>query len=208
VATTEPSTERSRDLERLLTFVDAIVAVAITLLILPLVDLAGGIHSEHQSVAHLISSNDDLFWAFGLSFVVIARLWLAQHVLMRSVIASSPRMVSLLILWTLAIVFLPFATALLPGGGDQALTKILYIGTLTASSICLALLAWVIRRSPDLHEPGEAPSPVAGLINALLFLIALGLAVLVPGLSYYPLLLLVTADWLTALWNRLTQPQT
>jgi uncharacterized membrane protein len=205
VTTTETSGERSRDLERLLTFVDAIVAVAITLLILPLVDLAGEIHSDHQSVAHLISSNVDLFWSFGLSFAVIARLWLAQHVLMRPVIASSPRMVALLILWTLAIVFLPFATALLPVGGDQALTKVLYIGTLTASSVFLALLAWLIRRNPDLHEPGESPSPVAGVINALLFLLALVLAVLIPGISYYPLLLLVIADWLTALWNRLQQ---
>ena len=33
--------ERSRDLERLITFVDAIVAIAITLLVLPLAELAG-----------------------------------------------------------------------------------------------------------------------------------------------------------------------
>lgn len=31
---------RSRDLERFITFIDAIVAIAITLLVLPLVDLA------------------------------------------------------------------------------------------------------------------------------------------------------------------------
>jgi uncharacterized membrane protein len=199
----ESSTERSRDLERLLTFVDAIAAVAITLLVLPLVDLAGEIHSEHQSVAHLIQTNGDLFWSFGLSFAVIARLWLAQHVLMRPVIASSRGIVASLILWTLAIVFLPFPTALLPGGGDQAITKSLYIGTLTASSLCLAGLALVIRRDPALHEPGAVPSPAAGVVNALLFLSALALSLVFPGLSYYPLILLVAADWLTALWSRL-----
>ncbi len=35
--------ERSRDLERFITFIDAIVAIAITLLVLPLVD-------RHRSV--------------------------------------------------------------------------------------------------------------------------------------------------------------
>lgn len=201
---TEPLTERSRDLERLLTFVDAIAAVAITLLVLPLVDLAGDIHSEDQSVAHLIHTHSDLFWSFALSFAVIARLWLAQHVLMRAVIASSGGIVTWLVLWTVAIVFLPFPTALLPGGGDQAVTKVLYIGTLTASSICLACLAWVIRRNPDLHEPGQAPpSPVVGVINAGLFLVALAVSLIFPVLSYFPLTLLITADWLAAMWSRM-----
>jgi TMEM175 potassium channel family protein len=199
----ESATDRSRDLERLLTFVDAIAAVAITLLVLPLVDLAGEIHSEHQSVADLLRANGDLFWSFGLSFAVIARLWLAQHVLMRPVIQSSRALVTWLILWTVAIVFLPFPTALLKTGGDQAVTKVLYIGTLAASSICLAVLAWVIRRNPALHEPGQPPSPLAGLVNTALFLLALVLALVIPRLSYFPLILLVAADRITASLRRL-----
>jgi uncharacterized membrane protein len=205
VATTETSIERSRDLERLLTFVDAIAAVAITLLVLPLAELAGQIHSEDQSVADLIHANSDLFWSFGLSFAVIARLWLAQHVLMRAVIASSQALVVWLILWTLAIVFLPFPTALLSGGGDQAITKVLYIGTLAASSVCLTILALVIRRNPSLHEPGKPPSAVTGVFNTVLILIALALSLLVPGVSYYPLLLLMGADPLASWWKRRTQ---
>ena len=38
---TDLGMERERDFERFLTFVDAIVAIAITLLVLPLVDVAG-----------------------------------------------------------------------------------------------------------------------------------------------------------------------
>jgi uncharacterized membrane protein len=200
---TESSMERSRDLERLLTFVDAIAAVAITLLVLPLVDLGSEVHSEQQSVADLIHSHSDLFWSFGLSFAVIARLWLAQHSLMRPVIASNRAVSTLLILWTLAIVFLPFPTALLSGAGEQVITKVLYIGTLAASSVFLAVLALVIKRNPALHEPGATPSPLAGVVNTVLFLLALALTLVIPGLSYYPLILLVTSDWLAALWKRL-----
>ena len=158
-------------------------------------------------MAHLIQSHQGLFWSFGLSFAVIARVWLAQHVLMRPVIASSPGIVVWLILWTVAIVFLPFPTALLSDGGHQAITKVLYIGTLTASSLCLAVLALVIRRDPSLHEPGRdtirrppASSPRCCSCCAL------ALSLVFPVLSYYPLILLVTGDWLTALWTRLRQP--
>ena len=41
---------RSRDLERFITFIDAIVAIAITLLVLPLVDLATEIEPVTQSM--------------------------------------------------------------------------------------------------------------------------------------------------------------
>ena len=43
--------ERSRDFERLLTFVDAIVAIAITLLVLPLVDVVAGL-KDHFEINH------------------------------------------------------------------------------------------------------------------------------------------------------------
>lgn len=58
----EQRAERSRDLERVLTYVDAIAAVAITLLVLPLVELAGDIRSEHDFVSVLIRSNAGEFW--------------------------------------------------------------------------------------------------------------------------------------------------
>jgi len=130
----EQRAERSRDLERVLTYVDAIAAVAITLLILPLVDLAGEIRSEHDSVSALIRSHAGEFWGFALSFVVIARLWFSQHRLMRPVVTANRPLLFWLLLWTFAIVFLPFPTALLSIGGDQPITKVLYIGTLALSS--------------------------------------------------------------------------
>jgi uncharacterized membrane protein len=193
--------ERSRNLERILTFVDAIAAVAITLLVLPLVDLGNEIRSADESVWHLITSHSNQFWAFALSFVVIARLWLAQHVLFRSVIASTRGMVTLLMLWSMAIVFLPFPTALLPVGGEQAATKVLYMGTLALSAICLAGIAVIVGRDRRLRDADEAPTPITSVATALAFLLALAISLVFPSTSYYPLLLLLAIDPAVAFLN-------
>ena len=59
--------ERERDFDRFLTFVDAIVAIAITLLVLPLVDVAGAYQGD--SATQLLSDSSHQIWAFFLSFV-------------------------------------------------------------------------------------------------------------------------------------------
>jgi uncharacterized membrane protein len=41
------------------------------------VDFAGGIRSDDDSVWQLIQAHGGQFWAFALSFLVIARFWLA-----------------------------------------------------------------------------------------------------------------------------------
>lgn len=200
----ETPTERSRDLERLLTFVDAIAAVAITLLVLPLVDLAGDIRSENDSVSELIRSHGGQFWAFGLSFAVIARLWLAQHRLMRPVVATNRGILIWLVLWTFAVVFLPFPTALLSNGGEQSVTKSLYMGTLAASSLCLALLAVAIKRDRSVREPGDPPSAAPATVTGVLLAMALVISLLVPSTGYYPLLLLLASDVITSAWRKVS----
>lgn len=195
--------ERSRDLERLLTFVDAVAAVAITLLVLPLVDLAGELHSSTDSVGDLIAAHSGRFWAFALSFVVIARLWLAQHALMRSVIAANGYVVWWLILWSLAIVFLPFPTALLPIGGDQAVTKVLYMGTLSVASGFLALLAVTVGRDRSIRETDEGPAVAPAAVIAALFAASLVLSLAFPVLGYAPLLLLFLTEFVVDALRRL-----
>jgi uncharacterized membrane protein len=54
-------------------FTDAVTAIAITLLILPLVDSVERAAGEGHSAAQFIGDNLSQLAAFGLSFVVIAR---------------------------------------------------------------------------------------------------------------------------------------
>jgi uncharacterized membrane protein len=201
---------RARDFERFLTFVDAIVAIAVTLLVLPLVDVVGEL-KNNGSVTDLLDDNRAVVGAFLLSFVVIANLWLNQHRMLRHVIAANELLTRLLMLWTLTIVFLPFPTALVAGprgAGGQAVTQLLYVGTMTLSSFLLGLVCVVLSRHPELRESQESPDALQAFATAAAFAIALAVMLLVPPISYWPLLLLLVSDRVVDLVRRRSrQPQ-
>lgn len=192
--------DRERDFDRFLTFIDAIVAIAITLLVLPLVDLAGAYQGD--SATDLIRDSSDQIWAFFLSFAVIANLWLTQHRLLHNVVASEPALLRLLLVWTLTIVVLPFPTALVAGDtGEQPATKILYVGTMAVSAVLLALVCVVIRRSPDIRDSPELPDQSHAFVVVAAFVGALVVMLVLPGLGYWPLLLLALPDRLLRAWR-------
>jgi uncharacterized membrane protein len=199
--------ERHRDFERVLTFVDAIVAIAITLLVLPLVELAPEVR-DGGSVRELFHEHSEELWSFALSFYVIARFWLNQHHAVSPLLLGNARITSLLVSWTFTIVLLPFPTSLVATAGGQAATKLLYVGTMTVSVLTVAALRSEIRRHPELTDGSPLHGPMLGLTTAGLLLVALVLMVLVPALSYFPLLVLLLDGPLASLFghsrNRLT----
>jgi uncharacterized membrane protein len=135
--------QTERGLERLVGFTDAVVAIAITLLVLPLVESARDVHT---SVADFLSSNTTSLFTFALSFVVIAGFWRVQHRRFESVTGYNPPLVWATMLWLFAIVFLPLPTELLGGAvDDDRGAHALYIGTMVLSMVAGVLQAWVIR---------------------------------------------------------------
>jgi uncharacterized membrane protein len=194
--------ERDRGFERFITFLDAIVAIAITLLVLPLVELTADI-DDYDSVRGLLRDNQAEIWAFLLSFAVIARLWFVQHDSVRHVMLYDRRVARLLMLWGLTIVFLPFPTALVAEAPDDRATKLLYIGSMVLSTVFLTLIEAYLVRHPELTDGHDDADPVNGAANALMLTLALVVAVAVPASSYFPLLLLFAADPAGNAWRRL-----
>jgi uncharacterized membrane protein len=189
-------TERARDLDRFLTFVDAVVAIAITLLVLPLVDVAGELHDG--SVATLVREHKTDLWAFGLSFAVIAELWSSQHRVLRDVVRSDDVVQRLMLLWVLLIVALPFPTALLAHANEQAAAKLLYVGCIICCSAAMAAVSWHVARTPALRDGDELPDTL-GVVGAIVLLgVALALMLAVPAVGYWPLLLLVATNSVVA----------
>jgi len=193
--------ERDRGFERFITFLDAIVAIAITLLVLPLVELTADI-DEYGSVADLLRENQAEIWAFLLSFAVIARLWFVQHDSVRHVVAYDRRIARLLLLWGLTIVFLPFPTALVAEAADDELTKVLYIGSMVLSTAFLTMIEVYLVRRPEITDGHDDADPVNGAANVLMLALALLITLVVPATSYFPLLLLLAAGPAADLWRR------
>jgi uncharacterized membrane protein len=69
------STSMNRSPERLVYFSDAVVAIALTLLVLPLAEAVPEAVSKHADSLKVITENQWKIYSFLLSFAVIARLW-------------------------------------------------------------------------------------------------------------------------------------
>jgi uncharacterized membrane protein len=187
---TEEAAERDRNFDRLLTFVDAIVAIAITLLVLPLVELAPQL-GDDGSVGDLLRHHSDELWAFALSFYVIARIWLSQHHAVATLLTGNARITSLLVTWTFTIVVLPFPTSLVASAGEQAPTKVLYVGTMALSILIIATLRAEVLRHPELTDGSPYLGPLSGLVTAGLLVLALVVMLAIPATSYFPILVLL-----------------
>jgi uncharacterized membrane protein len=181
-----------RGLDRLITFLDAVVAIAITLLVLPLVDILPD-EGSTVSLADLLVSERRRFTAFALSFAVIAKLWLVHHRIVEQVGSYDGPFVLVNLVWTLTIVLLPFATEVASVYDDERLAVGIYIGTMTVSSACLTLLTVLLVRRPYLRRAGavqpedELPN---GLVTTGIFVLALVVGVAVPRIGYLALFLL------------------
>lgn len=102
--------ERKLQLERLVFFCDAVVAIAITLLVF-------NIKIEHTSQAgHLhfsdILSEWKVFSAFVLSFINIANFWKVHHSFFVHIKKIDEKLLWFNIAWLFFIVLLPFSTSL------------------------------------------------------------------------------------------------
>ena len=122
-----------RGLDRLITFLDAVVAIAITLLVLPLVDVLPD-EARTLALGDLLTDEAGRFGVFTLSFAVIAQLGLAHHRLVERVGSYDLPFVVVNLAWVLTVVLLPFATEVAAVYGEDRLAVAVYIGTVTVSS--------------------------------------------------------------------------
>jgi uncharacterized membrane protein len=201
---TQPAPVRTeRGLDRLVTFLDAVVAIAITLLVLPLIEVLGA--GQHEDLGALLGDHLAQFGAFALSFAVIGRLWRAHHRLFERVGSYDEALVLVNLVWTLTIVLIPFSTQVIAEYSTERLSVGLYIGTIAVSSACGTALALLVHRRPALRRAGVAPgdtSPLASVVTTALVLLALLLGVAVPAVNFFALLLLLLTGPLVRLLAR------
>jgi uncharacterized membrane protein len=195
-----------RGLDRLITFVDAVVAIAITLLVLPLVEVPARAAPD-MDLGAVLAEDAAQFGAFLLSFVVIARLWRVHHRLVEQVGAYDTEFLLVNLGWVLTIVVLPFATQVVAVYGTDRPAIAVYIGTVMASSACLSVLSVLVWLRPPLRRTGTHTPPIppwASLVTTGTLFVALLIGVLVPAINYFALLLLFLTGPLERRWRRRT----
>lgn len=206
VAADEPSQRMRATSARSGAFTDAVVAIAMTLLILPLMELVPEAASEGRSTAEFLAEHNGQFIAFVISFVLIGMFWFMHHGIFRADTPHDSRLGVVNLAWMGTIVFLPVATAMTGSAMDtDRLMILLYIGTLALSSwllVALTALQQRARRAAQLSTPNRTIL-AAPLAMALLFTVALLLAELMPGVSYFFLFLMCLTGPLRAVLIRL-----
>lgn len=101
--------EKNLELERMVFFSDAIVAIAITLLVFGLkIDLAPNAHLTFAAIAGAWQR----YCAFFLSFFIIAVFWKIHHEFFHYICKVNGALLWYNIIWLLFIVLLPFTSSL------------------------------------------------------------------------------------------------
>lgn len=174
-------------------FVDAVVAIAITLLVLPLVDIPEEVTSS--SLAEVWANHQAEFFMFGLSFAVIARLWLSHHNFGERMARGDGYVMIMTLVWLLTVVFLPFPTELMGEIGNTRPVASLYMATLWVNISVLAAQGRYLSRRPAMWREGWSERQMRVWVvgwwsNPLLAAVALLLCLLVPGVGIWALMLL------------------
>ena len=132
---------------RTIALTDAVVAIAMTLLVLPLVEVSGEV--DTADLAGTVADLGDLLISFAVSFVVIYVFWAAHGAALRHLEhldVDVPGLRGLNLLWLLVIAFLPFPTALV--GRDLNTTSApIYIGTMCVLSVLTSAIITVTYRA-------------------------------------------------------------
>jgi TMEM175 potassium channel family protein len=124
--------------DRVLFFSDAVMAIAITLLV---VDLR--VPDIVRNPQHELGADEHKILSFGISFVVIGLFWLGHHHLFRYITALDRRLILLNLLFLGTIAFLPYPTALLSATkGEQAASIAFYAACVAATGL-MELVIWL-----------------------------------------------------------------
>jgi uncharacterized membrane protein len=184
----------ARGFERLVNFSDAVIAIAITLLVLPLVEIPGEL-GPGESLADVLSEYRSELGGFVLSFLVIWTFWDAHHQIMEHFRGYDHALMRLHMVFLFTLVTLPFSTELISRESDDRAVPF-YVGTLLVTSLTLVGITLRGRRKPELLQTDRADvqqwlSRPVSWYNVIVLVFALGVSLIRPDWGTWALLLLL-----------------
>ncbi|GAA3040623.1 TMEM175 family protein [Gordonia defluvii] len=200
----DPQRRTTEGLRRLIMFSDAVVAIAMTLLVLPVADVAGKLQVQRTFLQAVGEHRNELM-GFIVSFTVIWVLWRNHHQIMENYRNYNSTMFNVHFAWLLSIVVLPLATALI--SNDQVpWADAFYLVVLAVAIGSLITIARQGARHRDLLvDDDDVRAGLAGWsgVGTLLALVvALVITLVWPSVGSLPLLLLLIPGPVNALVTR------
>jgi uncharacterized membrane protein len=181
--------------ERVNALSDGVFAVAITLLVLSIaVPTIRGTVTESK-LAHGLAELWPHFFAYALSFVIIAMFWISHHSLYSVIRTVDKTLIWLNIFYLLLIVFMPYPTNLLSLYGETMVATILYAAVLAAAGILQGTMGlYAVRGRRLVDDDFDLREAGAYLRNAFMmsgvFIISIGIAFASPTIAQFSWFLL------------------
>ncbi len=134
----ETPSERAFDYDRTVALSDGVFAIALTLLVLSLT--VPHLTPGHQGLlGNRLRHQGDEFISYGISFAVIARLWIQHHRLFRALAKIDTRITVLNLAYLAFVALLPFPTRVLGAYGEQAAAIVLYASNVAVLTVLAGL---------------------------------------------------------------------
>jgi uncharacterized membrane protein len=174
---------------RLVTLTDGVLSIAMTLLVLD-IRLPGPVDGLGDAAlwSQVLAIQPQLF-SYGLSFLVVAILWLSHVQKFRHLTRTTGPMVWLNILFLLGVGMVPFTTSLLAENGNAVSTAIYAVG-MAFASLMLGLMTVQASRhrlADEASAPTMRSTSILTFGTAAIFLASAGLA-------------FIDSDWAKYLW--------
>jgi uncharacterized membrane protein len=150
----EPVPESAFDYDRTVALSDGVFAIALTLLVLSLT--VPRLKAGHTSLlSNKLLHQHDEFLAYGISFAVIALLWMRHHLTFRTLRRIDGTVTGLNLAYLALVAFLPFPTRVLAVYGEEPSAVLLYAATGAVLSLLAGLIRFHVLRA-DLVHPSRA----------------------------------------------------
>ena len=194
--------EKGYGLSRLINFSDAVIAIAITLLVLEirLPELTRGL--DGPTITGEILSLWPKYLGYLVSFWVIGLYWMAHHRIFRLIDSYDRRLLTLNLAFLCTVAFMPFPTSVLFDYAGVFIVVLLYAGTLTLTGLSLVAIWLYATKEHRLVDPQLDERMIHNQTQSLLvgpgvFLLSIIVAIFNPDLAMYAWLLQIPAYFLT-----------
>ena len=180
-----------KGIDRLITLFDAILAIVMTLLILPLADRIEDF--EGRSFFDFFKGDNGLLFLSALiSIVVLIHLWLSHHMIFKDLKFMSRRVFLIHTIFMILILIIPMFTRLMSLSLDNKVNQITYLLMITVIYIHLPIMEGHIKHKVSMNTV----LPVVGMLIIIL------LATLFGTLSGYSLIMVLVMSLITmSLWK-------